>query len=123
MTIETDVAIVKACYDLGELLGIPADVRTWRRISHELVILRLALHIEGDQTATDAARALEDVAAHVVKAPSLEIGEADDQDGGAFLICGSCGSCGGDIEHAGDCLLALAWRALGKPGPVGSVPP
>jgi len=119
----TEEAIWKAMHDIGGLLGIPDDVRTWRRIRDELRTLRAALHIEGAQTATEAARGLEDVAAHVLKMPSLEIGEADEPDGGSFLICGACGSCGGDfgdIEHAGDCLLALAWRALGKPGPVGS---
>lgn len=118
-------AVAMAAKDIGELLGIPADVRTWRRIRDELVTLRKALHIEGDQTATDAARGLEDVAAHVLACASLKVSEVDEDDGGVFVMCCACGSSGADhadIEHDSHCVLALAWRALGKPGAVGSAP-
>lgn len=117
-------AVWKAMHDIGELLGIPLDVRTWRRIRAELATVRQALHIEGDQTATDAARALEDVAAHVVDAFCIE----SPPEFGAPWECQWCGAnahgpsleaAARKVEHEGDCVLALAWRALGKPGPLG----
>lgn len=126
------VAVARACADLGALLGIPADVRTWRRIRDELATLRQALHIEGEQTATEAARGLEDVAARVLDRHS--VGEPDAGDG--WVQCTACAAwCDWErdlepeavaiarVDHAGDCLLAMAWRAMGRPGAVGVLRP
>lgn len=125
-------AITKAAADLGALLGIPPEVRTWRRIRDELATLRQALHIEGEQTATEAARGLEDVAARVLNRHS--VGEPDAGDG--WVQCTACAAwCDWErdlepeaaavarVDHAGDCLLAMAWRAMGKPGSVGVLHP
>lgn len=122
------VAVTKARDDLGRLLGIPSSVHTWRRIRDELVTLRQALHIEGDQTATEAAYTLENVAEHIIDVFIIE----SPPDYGAPWECQWCGAharatsleaAAREIEHQGDCVLALAWRALGKPGPVGSTLP
>lgn len=122
--------IAAACNDMGAELGIPTEVRTWRRIRDELRTLRQALHIEGDQTATEAARGLEDVAAKVCASLRVQF----PNDSTDHVQCAACHAWqdftrgeGPDnykrtiarVEHRGDCVLALAWRALGKPEPVG----
>lgn len=122
--------IAAACADMGTELGIPAEVRTWRRIRDELRTLRQALHIDGEQTATEAARGLEDVAAAACERLSVSFPPDDT----SYVRCSACdhyshfdGDEGPDayklaierVEHDGKCVLALAWRALGKPGPVG----
>lgn len=127
-------AVWKGLHDLGALLGISREVRTWRRLRDELATLREALHIEGEQTATEAARGLEDVAARVLEQHEVtdvgvwcepcggEVASCPHEDG--WLVCSACGkgaSTFDAVSHAADCLLALAWRALGKPGAVGDL--